>query len=133
MVGPNQRIGGVFDLEIIGKPDTRAPVQQMLRVCELRLQARSFALRQPKEQFVLIQVAYYKRWSAPLDDGRLDAFFLDVFAKCIYLVVIEANEQAAVTRPILRPRFSLIQDQLEPKQAHFKYKCPALFLMVPLQ
>jgi len=105
----------------------------LLGVCGLRLQARSFALRQPKEQFVLIQVAYYKCWSAPLEDGRLDALFLDVFAKCIYLVVIEANEQAAVTRPILRPRLSLIQDQLEPKQAHFKYKCPALFLIVPLQ
>ena len=105
----------------------------LLGVCRLRLQARSFALRQPKEQFVPIKVAYYKCWSAPLEDGRLDSLFLDVFAKCIYLVVIEANEQAAVTRPILRPRLSLVQDQLEPKQAHFKYKCPALFLIVPLQ
>src|SRR5215475_7339745 len=87
----------------------------MLGACELRLQARSFALRQPKEQFVLIQVAYYKCWSAPLEDSRFDALFLDVFAKCIYLIVIEANEQAAVTCPILRPRLGLIQDQLEPK------------------
>src|SRR5689334_4190253 len=105
----------------------------MLGVCELRLQARAFALRQPKEQFVLIQVAYYKCWSAPLEDGRLDALFLYVFAKCIYLVVIEANEQAAVTRPIICPGLSLIQDQLEPKQTHFKYICPSLFLMIPLQ
>ena len=98
----------------------------MLGVCELRLQARSFALRQPKEQFVFIQVAYYKCWSAPLENGRLDALFLDVFAKCVCLIVIEANEQAAVTCPILCLRLSLIQDQLEPKQAHFKYICPAL-------
>ena len=75
------------------------------------LQARSFAFREPKEQLVLIQVAYHKGWSAPLEDGRLDAFFLDVFAKCINLIVIEANEQAAVTRPILRRRLGLIQDQ----------------------
>src|SRR5205807_114261 len=95
--------------------------------CELRLQARSFALRQPKEQFVLIQVAYYNGWLAPLEDGRLDAFFLDVLAKRIYLIVIKANEHAAVTRPILRRRLSLIQDQLEPQQAHFKYRCPALY------
>jgi len=64
----------------------------MLGVCELRLQARSFALRQPKEQFVLIQVADYKCWSAPLEDYGLDTLFLDVLAKYFYLVVIEANE-----------------------------------------
>ena len=56
-----------------------------------------------------------------------------MFAKCHYLIVIKANEQTAVTSPILRPRLSLIQDQLEPKQAHLKYKYPAFFLMVPVQ
>jgi hypothetical protein len=66
--------------------------QRFVKRLRVALAGRSFALRQPKEQFDLIKVVYHKCWSAPLEDGRLDALFLDMFAKCIYLVVIKANE-----------------------------------------
>src|SRR5262249_14733155 len=111
----------------------RSGAASRLGARELRLQARPFALPHPKEQIVLIQGAYYQCWIAPRDDSRLDALFLDVFAKRSDLIVVEADEQPAVTGPSLRRRFGLIQDQLEPQQAHLKYVRPALFLMVPVQ
>jgi hypothetical protein len=53
--------------------EARSVCKRVLGACVLRLQAPAFAFRQPKEQFVLIQVAYNKSWSAPLEDGSLDA------------------------------------------------------------
>jgi len=53
--------------------------------------------------------------------------------KCINVVVVKSDKHSAVTHPIFRPWLSLIQDQLKSEQVDFKYECPALFVILPLQ
>jgi hypothetical protein len=63
----------------------------------------------------------------------LDALFPDMPTKSANLVIVEPNEHSPVTRSIVGPWLSLIQDQLESEQAHLNYKRPALLLMGPVQ
>src|SRR5436309_16103900 len=94
---PNDEVQQRGRLERLASPESRraGPVccHVLLGASELRLQDRSFARRQPKEQFVLIQVEYYQCWVAPLEHGGLDALFLDMPAKCGHLLIFEADEQ----------------------------------------
>jgi hypothetical protein len=100
---------------------------------EFRFEACPFALWELDKQFICIPISNDKRWGSPLDHVRLDLLLPELPPKHANLVVVESDKHTTATRSIFRVWLSLIQNQLESEQADFKYECPALLFMLPLQ
>ena len=69
----------------------------LLGAAEFRFLARPFALGKPDKQFVPIHVSDHKSRRTPVQDGCLDALFVEVPPEWLDLVMIEPDKDTAVS------------------------------------
>jgi len=65
--------------------------------------------------------------------GRLDVLALDVSAKRLQLIVLEAYEDPSVTWPVFCRSFGLVENELEAEQADLKDERTTALFIIPIQ
>ncbi len=103
-----------------------------MSACESRFQARPFALGQPDEEFIPIDVSNHERRRAPVLDGRLNVLFTQIPPECLELIRINGNEYSTVAGPACGCLFLLIQDELKAKQTDLDNEGPLVLPVGPV-